>query len=76
METEVTATAAGIRVIAAVVVRASVIRGAVMEIVLTALRTTDIDTVDGIMVMVTSMDVSAVEMVARPASAIKTKRSC
>ena len=48
----------------------------VMEIVPIVLRTTDIDMVDGIMVMATNMDVNAVEMVVRPASAIKTKRSC
>ena len=71
METEVTATAVGITVIAAVVVRASVIRGTVMEIVLTALRTTDIDMVDGIMAMVTSMDVSAVAMVVHLVNAIR-----
>ena len=47
----------------------------VMEIVPIVLRTTDIDTVDGIMVMATNMDVSAAVMVARPASVIKIEMS-
>ena len=75
METEVAATAVGITVIAAVVVLAKGTPVVVMEIVPIVLRTTDIDTVDGIMVMATNMDVSAAVMVARRENVIKINMS-
>ena len=70
---EVTIIAVDITIIAVVVLAKGTLV-VVMEIVPIVLRTTDIDTVDGIMAMVTSMNVSAVAMVVHLVNAIRIKK--